>query len=321
MVTTGMIHPVSHSWGEAGLAGMISRNDLRGRFNAFLVACQVNNLSPFTIADYKMKIGVFINFCEDRGVKDPQRIDLDLIEEFILKRKQTCGPVGVKDYYRTVKRFLNFLVGRKILATNPMEGTTPPKIPQKTIKVFSEQQIRDLIELVSGDTFMDRRNRAMLLMFIDTGLRCSELVSVQVKDVTLTNDITLVRVMGKGAKERVVRLGKMATRALYDYLEMRNDRLPCLWVTKEKTTMKTVLPLVTKLGHRAGITDVRCSPHTFRHYFAITWLRNGGGEFTLQYALGHSTPTMTKIYLRTLNRDDMVRDHMKASPVDNLRLK
>lgn len=129
--------------------------------------------------------------------------------------------------------------------------------------------------------------------------------------------------MGKGAKERVVRMGKTTQKALLRYLLMRTDTHPCLWVTEERRPLEArgVQMAIKRLCHRANITDARLGPHTFRHTAAINYLRNGGDVFTLQVMLGHSTLQMTRRYVSVLGIDDLVRVHTKASPVDNLGLR
>lgn len=116
---------------------------------------------------------------------------------------------------------------------------------------------------------------------------------------------------------------KTARKALFKYLLSRRDQLPCLWVTEERRVMtkEGIKTAVERLCKRAVITDARPGAHTFRHTAAINYLRNGGGEFTLQMMLGHSTLQMTRRYVSSLSAEDMFRVHEQASPVDNMRLR
>ena len=188
------------------------------------------------------------------------------------------------------------------------------------VKPFTLHDIEALLRLCSGNRFLDIRNRAVLLLFLDTGLRLSELAGIQLKDLDF--DRETVRIMGKGAKERLVRVGKTTQKALLRYLLMRTDMHPCLWVTEERRPMmcRGIQIMVRKLCARANIIDAKPGPHTFRHTAAINYLRNGGDEFTLQIMLGHSTLQMTRRYVSSLGTEDMIRVHKKASPVDNMRL-
>ena len=103
---------------------------------------------------------------------------------------------------------------------------------------------------------------------------------------------------------------------------MRSDDLPCLWVTKQGGPLRVtgLDEAVRTLGRRAGIEGVRYSPHTFRHTFATSWLRNGGSEFALQSALGHSSLDMTRRYSSTVRSEDAAVEHRRVSPADNLKL-
>ncbi|MET0039091.1 tyrosine-type recombinase/integrase [Dehalococcoides mccartyi] len=106
------------------------------------------------------------------------------------------------------------------------------------------------------------------------------------------------------------------------YLLTRQDECPALWLSTTGAGLSTegIKVVVRELGKRAGLTGVRCSPHTFRHTFATQALINGAGEFEVQSLLGHSTLTMTKRYTASLRSEYAVQEHKKFSPVDNMRL-
>lgn len=131
-----------------------------------------------------------------------------------------------------------------------------------------------------------------------------------------------ITVMGKGAKQRVVRIGLSCQKALLKYLYMRHDNQPCLWLNiwRNPITGDGIQQILKVLKVRAGITG-RCSPHSLRHSFATMALTNGAGEFEVQSLLGHSTLTMTRKYVQTLNSQAAVLAHKRWSPVDNLHLK
>ena len=230
-------------------------------------------------------------------------------------------PHTVHIYYRSLNTFFSWLETEGLIAKSPMANIKPPKVPRQVIKPFSQQDIENLLLLCSGDKFLDVRNRAMILLFLDTGLRLAEVAGIQLSDINLDNET--ICVMGKGARERFVRIGKTVQRALLRYLMMRQDEHDCLWVSEERRPMKRdgISTVVKRLCRRADIRGCKLGPHTFRHTAAINYLRNGGGEFTLQIMLGHSTLTMTRRYVSSLGAEDMIRVHRVASPVDNMKLK
>ena len=131
----------------------------------------------------------------------------------------------------------------------------------------------------------------------------------------------LIRVMGKGAKERIVRMGESAQKALLRYLLLRKDHHDCLWVTEEGRPMGQygVEIATRRLILRAGISrDLKHGTHTLRHTAATNYLRNGGNVRLLQEMLGHTHITTTMKYVDALGPEAMIADHKLASPVDNL---
>jgi site-specific recombinase XerD len=305
----------------SSLDHLIISKDLAGQFDVFLLACKVNGLSLATLKNYQYQLGQFIKFCFRADLNDAHRITAHHVRSFLLSLQENNNPVSIHDYYAAVKRFFNWLVEEGIILKSPMSNIKPPRMPRLSPKPFSRRDIDNLLLLCSGNTFLEIRNRAMILLFLDTGLRLSELAGIQVVDIDF--DRELIKVMGKGAKERRVRIGRTAQKALLRYLLMRTDTYPCLWVSEERRplTCAGIQVTIKKLCLRAKITDAKPGPHTFRHTAAINYLRNGGSEFTLQLMLGHSTLSMTRKYVSTLGEEDLIKAHRLASPVDNLGIK
>jgi integrase/recombinase XerD len=162
-------------------------------------------------------------------------------------------------------------------------------------------------------------------MLFDTGIRCSELTGLRISDVNLES--RLIKVTGKGNKERQVPIGAKVQKALWKYLQFQRPaaatpRYDQVFLTLEgypiaKDRLETV---VERYGQKAAITGVRVSPHTFRHTMAVFFLRNGGDVFSLQRILGHSSLEVLKGYVN-LAQADISRVHQKNSPADNLEFK
>jgi integrase/recombinase XerD len=167
------------------------------------------------------------------------------------------------------------------------------------------------------------RDRAIILVLFDTGLRASELCAITIGDVNI--DRSNIKVVGKGSKERVVFFGRRTAKALWRYLVLQlasskpDDTLfsvgnPDDFRSMSRCVLRTLLK---RIGERAGVPNVY--PHRFRHTFAINYLRNGGDLFTLQELLGHSNLEMVRRYAR-IAQIDCANAHQQASPVDNWRL-
>jgi site-specific recombinase XerD len=175
-------------------------------------------------------------------------------------------------------------------------------------------------DLRHNGQFLASRNKAIILIFLDTGLRASELRGMLLTDID--RERGRIRVMGKGAKERVVRIGATAQKALWKYLVYRPDnRFNEVWLTEEGKPMKTagVQIMIRRIKERAGIQDDG-SCHRFRHTFAINFLRIDRNPFNLQYLLGHSDLRMVKHYVAALGMEDALKAHEQASPADMITL-
>jgi len=166
------------------------------------------------------------------------------------------------------------------------------------------------------------RDMVIVLTLLDTGLRVNELINLKMDNVWLEEG--LIKVLGKGNKERLVPIGKQIRKLLWCYTtQYRPDpawpNLNNLFLTRDgrPLTKNRVDSIMKRYGKIAGLTGVRCSPHTLRYTFAINFLGNDGDIFSLQKILGHSSLEMTRRYCELANVD-IKKAHAIASPVDNL---
>ena len=306
----------------AGLEHSPEYGNLGNYLKVFLLSCRVEGKSPLTLQHYRQRVSAYIIFAKGaklpKNVRDITAQDIRLFLGSLQLRE--LEPSTIYAHYRALKTFFNWLVNEGFADSNPLDRIKPPKVPTKLPKPFSPHDIDSFIMLTSGNKFLQLRNRAIILVDMDTGLRLSEIVAINVSDIDLNRET--IRVMGKGGKERYVRIGRKTQKAILRYLAMRDDDYGCLWVTEERRPLKLrgLQIMVKRLCHLAGINDAKPGPHTFRHTAAISCLRNGMGEFQLQMMLGHSTLQMTRRYVSSLNADDVIKAHRKASPVDNMKL-
>lgn len=307
-----------HACTGTALDHLYCRNPLPELIKSYLLAGKVEGKSPKTLEIQVAILASFADFSKD----EEEPLTANNIRLYLLSlQSRNLSPDTLLTYYQRLKAFLNWLVNEEHIEKNPMRNIKPPRLPKRIVRPFSEEDIRNLLLLCSGNRFLDLRNRAIILLFLDTGLRLSELAGIQLVDIDF--DRETIPVMGKGAKERVVRIGKTTQKALIRYILKRNDEHECFWVTEERhpMTKSGIQIAVKRLCKRANITGCKLGPHTFRHTAAINYLRNGGGEFTLQIMLGHSTLAMTRKYASSFSTEDMIRVHRVASPVDNMKLK
>ena len=227
-------------------------------------------------------------------------------------------------YLRSLRIFFSWLVSESLIETNPFDRVKIPRPPRKVIPAFSDSQIRQLLGVLDTRTAEGYRDYTIILTLLDTGLRVSELCNLKLGNLWL--DEGMLKVVGKGNKERLIPIGKQVQRLLWRYInrcrpEPAMAKYNFLFLTREgkPLTKDRAEKIMTYYGRKAGIEGVRCSPHTLRHSAAVRFLRNGGDVFSLQRMLGHASLEMTRRYCE-LADIDVKRAHMTASPVDNLSL-
>jgi integrase/recombinase XerC/integrase/recombinase XerD len=226
------------------------------------------------------------------------------------------------------------MLKKKIVENNPMDAMDPPKFEKRIIEPFKASQIRQLLAQcdITDSRFEQARNRAIILTFLDTGLRLAELANIKLDDMDEESEI--IKVLGKGAKERLISITPGIMEAICYYLIIRKKTFPNnpdrhLWINKLGKPFKTggIQEMISDLGKRAGIEGVRCSPHTFRHTFGTMFMdnaaevgdpENAAGE--LQTLLGHETQAMTRHYTENAKRRVALKAHKKYSPLKNLIL-
>ena len=228
-------------------------------------------------------------------------------------------------YWVVLSTFFNWLVREGFIGESPVARIRPSKPKPKVVIPYSGDEIGRMLRVCDYDyehnaRFVGSRNRAMALVLLDTGVRLAELVNMKIRDINA--ETGHIRVLGKGNKERVVRIGKVAQKALWRYLMCRGrENVEQLWLTEEGRPMYDtgVQSMVKRLKERAGVIG-EGGVHRFRHSFALSFLRSDGNVFNLQYLLGHSDLEMVRRYTSTLGMQDALKAHEKASPVDLLDL-
>lgn len=231
-------------------------------------------------------------------------------------------PETVKDYWICLSTFFKWLVSEGLLDTSPMAKIPKPVVRFEEKQPLTPEQVKALLS-AARCSLQPRRDEAIILLLLDTGIRSSELVGLMVKDIDL--HARRCTVVGKGNKLRVVYFGLATGNALRLYLK-RHPAVPDepLFLADKSggviraLTRSGLRSLLMRLGQAAGIQGTPCSPHVLRRTFAVTWLRNGANVFSLQAMLGHSELRMTQRYL-ALARSDIAEQARQFSPVDNLR--
>jgi integrase/recombinase XerD len=292
----------------------------------YLLAIGARHLSEHTVKDYVNTFHKFTTFLgEDIPIEDITHKEI----EAFFTAQTTVSNKTLLNYHTGLSSLWTWAMREHLVHHHVVRNVTPPKPEEREIVPFTLIEVRAMLAVVGrdekGEVLEKRmrnsadRNRALLLLLLDTGMRASELCSLRVGGVD--NHNRRVRVMGKGSKERTIPFSPRTGQTLWRYLTSRTDlRANDPLISKMEghvMNRSRLLKILVTLGKRSGVSDVH--PHRFRHTFAIQYLRNGGDPYTLQALLGHSSLDMVKTYLR-IAQIDIDTAHRRASPVDNWKL-
>jgi integrase/recombinase XerD len=294
-----------------------SRSFLLARFTDYVALEQ--GLSPRTQEAYQRDLARFAEYMEGRGVGAPVDITARLLREYVYHLKDLgLSPSSIRRNVSAVRGYFRFLTGDGIVVRDPSERLETPQKWRTLPEVLTVEEVQRLLASPTLDDTLVFRDRALLELAYGAGLRVSEWISVSTRDLMLEDG--LVRVFGKGSKERLVPIGRSAIGAIAVYLRELRPRL-------EKGEGKGVLFLnargrpLTRMGawkilrghvQRAGITK-HVSPHTLRHSFATHLLEGGADLRAVQEMLGHVDIATTQIYTH-VDREYLRQVHRSFHP-------
>lgn len=276
----------------------------------FLNTKRAERLSRLTIRSYE---GILKNFLQhENGDRLIGKISVSDIRAYLGSRNDISAKT-LYNYHTCLSSLWGWAVENEFASENIVRRINPPKYIKRQIIPYSEIEIKRIMNAA-----VQSRDRAIIMVLIDCGVRASEIVNLTIEDWRPGQ----LKVLGKGAKERVVPISKPTEKAIMLQLRARKisdwgmDGGMSLFAKvqgdKGGVTYGTLQNIMERLEKRSGVREVRC--HRFRHTFAISYLRNGGDIYTLQKILGHSTLDMCRNYLDIV-RTDIVAAHAKASPV------
>jgi site-specific recombinase XerD len=204
------------------------------------------------------------------------------------------------------------MVREKILKNNPATSLIYPKLEKPLPKFLTEEEVKKILEIPCGDDFISLRDKAILEFLYSTGARVSELVSLKRSDLDLIGGI--IKVKGKGRKERLLPLGEPAIESIKRYLDKRKDNNPFLFVNQRgKPLTDRGVRLIVERYIKKVFLSLKVSPHTFRHSFATHLLNRGADLRSVQELLGHSSISTTQVYTH-LTIDILKKIYDKAHP-------
>lgn len=296
-------------------------NNYRNGFKAFLKL--ERSLSEHSVEAYIRDLDKLIQYTELEGIEiNVKTLDVSFFHAF-LSWLNGLG-IAARTQARIIsglKAFFNYLMMEDILESNPMDLVDSPKIGMKLPEVLSIEQIDALIGAIDLSNEQGERNRAILESLYSCGLRVSELINLKLSNIYFEEG--LIRVFGKGQKERLVPIGNTASRYIKHYLEGSRNHViakkgseDIIFLNNRGAALSRVMifTIIKRLAEKAGISQ-NISPHTFRHSFATHLVEGGADLRAVQEMLGHESITTTEIYThldRQFLKDAITQFHPRA---------
>jgi len=278
------------------------------------------NLSENTLNAYRNDLERYCQFLQEEGIKRPDQIDITVIQKFINALAGIeLAASSLSRNFSSIRSFHKFLLGENIVQTNPAELLQSPRLPARLPKILDLNEIEAIMEAIDVSTNKGIRDRAIIETLYSTGVRVSELTTLEMNNIFFRHNV--IRVIGKGSKERIVPFGDRAKKFLKNYITavrsllLRSARSgDILFLNMRGTPLSRmgVWKIIQQYVKLAGIKK-QVSPHVFRHSFATHLLEGGANLRAVQEMLGHSDISTTQIYTH-LDREYLIEQHRTFHP-------
>lgn len=300
---------------------LVNANNLFDLLDEFSLYLSIEKgLSHNTVSSYRSDLTKFFRFLQEQNVSDLRMVDKDTLYDFItILNKGKLTSRSQARYISSLKHFFKFLLSQNIVENNPTEKIDTPKLGRSLPQILTYPEIESILECVDTSNPIGVRDRAIMETLYACGLRVSELINLKRRDVLF--DLEVVRVFGKGSKERIVPIGRSAIEWIQNYLKFSRNVLAGNSETKDilflnargrKLTRMGVWKILQKYAVLVGL-EGKMHPHIFRHSFATHLIEGGADIRIVQEMLGHSDISTTQIYTH-LTREYLIEVHKLYHP-------
>jgi site-specific recombinase XerD len=291
-------------------------DDLAPLAESWLVHLEAANLSPKTLATYSLAVGQLYRYLSASGMPtSANTIAREHLEAFLVDVRERTSASTAATRFRGLQQFFRWLHEEGEIERNPMERMRPPKVEERPVPVVSEDDLRSLFRVCQGREFDDRRDTAILRLFLNTGARLAEMANLKMDGVDLK--ARELNVTGKGRRGRALPLGPKAVKDLDRYLRSRarhkDAHLPWLWLApKGRLTDSGIAQMVKRRCRQAGLPPIHA--HQFRHTMSHLWLASGGTEHDLAKINGWSSLQMVGRYAASAAVERAKAAHSRIDP-------
>lgn len=281
--------------------------------NVYLNDLELNNFSTKTIKTYRNNLLQLIRYLNSIGITNIEDIAPLHIKQFIaFKRENNSSAVYINNLLKCYRPFFNWCVDMEYIEVSPMTKIKNLKAPKTIIQTFNDTEAKAMMEYYKGSDFLSIRNKTIVTLLFESGIRANELCNIKVSDFMQTYII----INGKGSKQRIAPISMPLLKQLNKYMRYRNRQFeqPNDYLFLSRNNNKLTVEMLEVIVKDCSISvrkEIRSSPHTIRHFYSQQQILKGTDIFTLSLLLGHNSVEVTQTYLKSLNKNLVVLNSIK----------